>query len=146
MEDLMDIAPLTFPVRYQLEVCISEGWLSEYNLSAEFVDRLRGMEPKKATALLEYVSGQKKRIYNPMDIFSMTTSSGTGSLKIPPSYFLVRSVTVTPSIVYFATPIVEVSNRVIRRYAEYSDHFLRVRFTDEKAYVSIFLELWYNRC
>jgi len=35
-------------------------------------------------------------------------------------------------MIYFGTPYVETSNRVLRQYAEHADRFLRVRFTDEK--------------
>lgn len=140
LDDLMaaDVSPLPFPVRYQLEVCISEGCLNEYNLTREFVDKLMTMEMAKAQELLEYVAGQKRRVYNPLDIFNIRILKGSASRpKIPHYCTHVRSVIVTPSTLYFSTPTVETSNRIVRRYAEYSDRFLRVRFTDEKFQVRI---------
>ncbi|KAJ0538811.1 putative RNA-directed RNA polymerase [Helianthus annuus] len=44
----------------------------------------------------------------------------------------VRRVQITPSKVYFCGPEVNVSNRVLRHYAEYIDNFLRVSFLDEE--------------
>lgn len=135
LDDLMseNVPPLSFPVRYQLEVCISEGWLNEYNMTKEFVDRLMGMEPIKGQDLLEYIATQKCRIFNPMDIFAIKIPKGSASrLKIPHYCTCVRSATVTPTMIYFSTPYVETSNRVLRQYAEHADRFLRVRFTDEK--------------
>ena len=135
LDDLMaeDVPSLTFPVRYQLEVCISEGWLNEHNLTPKFVDKLIQMEATRAQDLLEYIANQKRRIFNPMGIFDIKIVNGSASrVKIPHYCTYVRSATVTPSMIYFSTPSVETSNRIIRQYAEHADRFLRVRFTDEK--------------
>lgn len=136
LDELMieNTAPaLTFPVRYQLEVCISQGCLNEYNMSHEFVSKLIQMDETKAQDVLEYVASQKKRIYDPMEIFDFKVINGLASRPQIPHYCAyVRSATITPSTVYYNTPTVETSNRIIRRYSEHADRFLRVRFTDEK--------------
>lgn len=44
----------------------------------------------------------------------------------------VHRVQVTPCKVYFCGPEVNVSNRVLRRYPDYLDNFLRVSFVDEE--------------
>ena len=135
LEELIDdsVPQLSFPVRYQLEVCISQGYLNEHNLTKGFVDRLMSMDEAEAQDLLEYVANQKKRVYKPMDIFDIKIISGSSSrYKIPHYCAYTRSATVTPSTIYYNTPSVDTSNRVMRQYAEYSDRFLRVRFTDEK--------------
>ena len=133
-ELIIDSVPLlSFPIRYQLEVCISQGCLNEHNLTRDFVNSLMGMEETKAQEVLEYVANQKSRIYDPMEIFKIKVVKGTASrLKIPHYCAYTRSATVTPSTVYYNTPTVETSNRVVRQYSEYADRFLRVRFTDEK--------------
>lgn len=138
LEELLeDVEPrLIFPVRYQLEVCISQGLLNEHNLTQEFVDRLLKMDATKAQDVLEYVANQKKRIYDPMTIFSVNVIKGSASRRKIPQYCMYsRSATVTPSTVYYNTPTVDTSNRIIRQYAEYADRFLRIRFTDEKSQV-----------
>ncbi|OWM90724.1 hypothetical protein CDL15_Pgr021029 [Punica granatum] len=43
----------------------------------------------------------------------------------------VHRVQITPCKVYFSGPEVNVSNRVLRRYSEYTDNFLRISFVDE---------------
>lgn len=131
------VQPLVFSVRYQLEVCISQGCLNEHNMTKHFVKTLIDMDATKAQSILEYVANQKKRIYNPMDIFQLNVTMGLDSRpKIPYYCVYTRSATVTPSTVYYNTPTVETSNRVIRQYSEHTDRFLRVRFTDEKFEVS----------
>ena len=144
LDDLKaDDAPrLSFPVRYQLEVCISQGYLNEHNMTKAFVDKLMSLESAQAQELLEYVANQRNRIFNPMDIFDVKIIKGSASrLKIPHYCAYVRSATITPSTIYYSTPTVETSNRVVRQYAEYADHFLRVRFGDEKFQVEDFCVL-----
>lgn len=134
LEDLMmEDTPLAFPVRYQLEVCISHGWLRENTMSEDFVNRLTRMDPIKAQDVLEFVVRQKKRIYDPMEIFQMHVLDSLSSRPRIPHYCVyIRSATITPSTLYFNTPTVETSNRVVRQYSHCSDRFLRVRFADEK--------------
>ncbi|KAH0562963.1 hypothetical protein GP486_002476 [Trichoglossum hirsutum] len=128
------VAPLLpFPVRYQLEVCISQGCLNEYNLTRDFIDKLASMEMKKARDLLEFVAEQKKRVFDPMTLFDASIPRAScSSVKIPHYCAYSRKATITPSMVYFSTPTVETSNRVIRHYIEHADRFLRVQFSDEK--------------
>ena len=141
LEELIQptVPQLTFPVRYQLEVCISQGILNEHNLSRHFITSLIQTNETRAQDLLEYVANQKKRVWDPMQIFSMRVIKGAASRSgIPPYCVYIRSATVTPSTVYYNTPTVEISNRIIRQYAQYADRFLRVRFTDEKFQVLSF--------
>lgn len=129
---------VAFEVRYQLEVCLSQGLLNEHNLSEDFVSTLMNMNIKKARDLLEYIANHGNRIYEPMLL--MQAMNGQGSLsrtKIPSYCAYIRSATVTPTTVYFQTPVAETSNRVIRQYPQYADRFLRVRFTEEKTEVRV---------
>jgi RNA-dependent RNA polymerase len=127
---------LSFEVRYQLEVCISNGYLNEYNITKEFVDKLSKFESKKGRSILEYVAEQEIRWYDPMLIFSDEAAMEySPSSKIPNYCAYSRKATITPSTMYFNSPTVETTNRVIRQYAAFGDRFLRVQFTDEKAEV-----------
>lgn len=129
-------SPLIFQARYQLEVCISNGYLNEYKLSKEFVSRLKTMKASEAQDLLEYVANQGKRVFNPMSLFNIRVADGASlRAKVPHYCVYIRSATVTPTTVYFQTPIAETSNRVIRKYSHHADRFLQVRFTEEKTYV-----------
>lgn len=139
LEDLLkeeSVPLLAFAVRYQLEVCISQGYLNEHNLSRDFIDRLVDMDATKAQDLLEYVANQGDRIFEPMELFGLKTLKGSTSRPPIPQYCAyIRTATVTPTTIYFNTPTVEISNRVIRYYKEHADRFMRVRFTDEKVEV-----------
>lgn len=127
-----DYVHLPFPVRYQLEVCISQGRLSEYTMTRSFVDNLVEMGESKAKRLLEHVASHKIVYYDPMEIFNLSIMKGVTDSKIPAYCCYMRTARITPSTIYYNTPTVDISNRVTRRYREVSDRFLRVRFTEEK--------------
>jgi len=130
---------LPFDVRYQLEVCVSHGVLSEYNVKRDFIDKLvelshvRIMEFNRARLALEYAAEDKRILYNPMELFdneaAMRYLPTTASL--PDHCALVRKATITPTRIYFSTPTVETTNRVIRQFKSVQDSFLRIQFTDE---------------
>ncbi|KAK7616214.1 RNA dependent RNA polymerase-domain-containing protein [Phyllosticta citricarpa] len=124
---------LEFPVRYQLEVCLSNGILNEYNITRDFLEHLAGMDSNRATTVLEKAAeNSDKHFFDPMDIFNLQLGRKPAERTIPKHCAYSRSATITPSAIYLSTPTVEVSNRVIRDYARWQDRFLRVRFSDEK--------------
>ncbi|KAF7587579.1 hypothetical protein BBP40_007020 [Aspergillus hancockii] len=122
---------LPFPVRYQLEVCISNGYLSEFTMTREFAVKLSELGETQAVKLLEYLSTKKQVYYDPMKIFDLKFK-GVTSAKVPAYCCYMRSARITPSTIYYNTPTVDITNRVIRHHIEHADRFLRVRFTDEK--------------
>ncbi|KAF9889780.1 hypothetical protein FE257_006870 [Aspergillus nanangensis] len=134
LADLIDeeYVHLPFSVRYQLEVCLSNGYLSGFTMNREFAIKLSGLEEAQARKLLEHVATQKQVFHDPMKIFNLKFIKGSTSAKIPHYCCYMRSARVTPSTIYYETPSVEISNRIIRYYIEYTDRFLRVKFTDEK--------------
>lgn len=147
LADLIDeeVRQLSFPVRYQLEVCISQGYLNEHNIDKDFVERLLSLSEDQACDLLEYIANERKRIYRPADIFDLKLVRDLKLRRIPHYCVFMRSATVTPTTIYYSTPTVETSNRVVRQYSQYGDRFLRVRFTDERfqVYSSISFQFSY---
>lgn len=140
LQELLDteLTSLPFEVRYQLEVCLSQRNFNEFNIGPPFIKRLSGLGRRHAQDLLESVANEGKRVFDPMSIFGSQRIFGTTSAAKVPSYCaLIRSAIVTPTTIYFQTPTVEPSNRVIRQFSEYSDRFLRVRFMDEKLMASL---------
>ncbi|KAI5922317.1 RNA dependent RNA polymerase-domain-containing protein [Camillea tinctor] len=143
---------LTFEVRYQLEVCISQGYLSDVNIDAEFLRKLAELSKgrtryrDRAVDILTYVSEpharesvpgddkmiHKHRYYEPMAIFKdRLAKAHYTAIGLPEDYSLIHKVIVTPSTIHVSTPSVEPSNRILRKYKQYMDRFLRVQFTDE---------------
>jgi RNA-dependent RNA polymerase len=130
---------LAFEVRYQLEVCISRGFLSEYTITLEFLERLEKMPPVRARLLLEYLADQDKTLYEPMRLLTDPEAGAyQPHLRIPSYCALVRKAIITPTTIRFSTANPETSNRVFRRYASLSDRFLRVQFVEESEQSKIF--------
>lgn len=131
---------LDFEIRYQLEVCISHGVFLEHNLTADFLSTLVKLAQEnqpRARSILEYFAETESRIHDPMTIFESKEARGRAiRIKIPHYCAYTRKATITPTGIYFATPTVETSNRVIRHFSDFGDRFLRVQFTDEKFEVS----------
>lgn len=129
-----------FDVRYQLEVCISQNILGEHSISEAFLQRLADLVLKDkdmAQSMLEFLAIRGKRVYDPMTIFEdRETLAHCMRITIPSYCAYARKAIITPTTVYFNTPTVEISNRVIRKYADYGDRFIRVQFTEEDTRVS----------
>ncbi|CCM00004.1 uncharacterized protein FIBRA_02029 [Fibroporia radiculosa] len=69
---------------------------------------------------------------SPLDCFKRVQLRGMEPpIPLPPGHFLCHHVTYTPTRMILEGPYVSQSNRVIRRYPDHQDHFLRVDFRDE---------------
>ncbi|KAF2271207.1 RdRP-domain-containing protein [Lojkania enalia] len=118
------------PVRYQLDVCLSNGYLKAQNITREFLEQLASMGIL-AISILEIIAEKQMVYYDPMAIFKIRVKSDCPR-EIPPYCVLSRTVTVTPTMLHVNTPVPETSNRILRKYSANSDRFLRVKFSDEK--------------
>lgn len=123
---------LAFPVRYQLEACLSNGYLKEHSITNEFLEKLAAMDSPSAIHILEKVVDKQAIHYNPMDIFKLRLK-GTLHKAIPRYCILQRSAVITPTMIHVASPSMETSNRITRKHAADGDRFIRIKFSDEKA-------------
>lgn len=133
--ELLSLAPvvnLPFEVRYQLEVCVSRGILSEHTISADFLHRLAALDPIKARLRLEYLVDKEETVWDPMSLFTNPEAEAYyPHVRIPHYCVLSRKATITPTTIRYSTPAVEASNRVMRKYSHVQDRFLRIQFIDE---------------
>ncbi|KAH7073349.1 RNA dependent RNA polymerase-domain-containing protein [Paraphoma chrysanthemicola] len=123
---------LQFPVRYQLEVCLSNGYLKEHTITSAFLERLTSLDPIRAVHILEKIADKQHVYYDPMEIFNIRVK-GRLERKVPSYCILQRSAIITPTMIHVASPIMETSNRIIRKYAADADRFIRIKFSDEKS-------------
>ncbi|POS80146.1 RNA-dependent RNA polymerase [Diaporthe helianthi] len=134
-----DTYHLDFPARYQLEVCISHGLLNEYSIGAQFLGKLTSFDADRARLMLEGVAEANKPLFEPMKIFDdPKVLHYWPNARVPPYATLVRRAVITPTAIYFKTPSVELTNRILRKYSDLNDRFLRVQFTDEVTFGKIF--------
>lgn len=127
-----DTVQLPFSLRYQLEVCLSLGVLHECNMTKGFLNKLASLDSARAVKILEKVADNKKRYFDPGRIFHLQNQVSIVEKKRPSYCTKILSAVITPTTIYFATPVLETSNRVIRQYQQFEDRFLRVKFTDER--------------
>lgn len=126
------VSPLSFPVQYQLEVCLSRGILSEFLLPRQFIGRLRRMDATRAQYLLEFLADKGKRVQDPMAVLDSEEARSYYPHLIVPRYCAtIRKVSVTPTTLVYNPPSVEASNRILRQFSHLQDRFLRVQFIDE---------------
>ncbi|KAH7078823.1 RNA dependent RNA polymerase-domain-containing protein [Paraphoma chrysanthemicola] len=123
---------LQFPVRYQLEVCLSNGYLKEHTITSAFLERLTSLDPIRAVYILEKIADKQHVYYDPMEIFNIRVK-GRLQRKVPSYCILQRSAIITPTMIHVASPIMETSNRITRKYAADADRFIRIKFSDEKS-------------
>lgn len=122
---------LPFAVRYQLEVCLSNGFLKESSMTRDLLRKLKSLDPHQAVHILEQVVEKRRMYYDPMDIFKIR-SKVARQRTIPKHCVMQRSVNITPTMMHVASPVLEISNRITRQYLADMDRFIRVKFTDEK--------------
>lgn len=133
LRDLMKSdTTLAFSVRYQLEVCVSHSYLNEYTIGHDFLRQLACLPPTKALQFLKAVDMRGQIFLNPADIFKeLEFRKPVRKPKLPDNCIEIHHATVTATKIYFNTPSVEITNRVIRQYMQHADRFLRVRFEDD---------------
>ncbi|RVX71797.1 hypothetical protein B0A52_04196 [Exophiala mesophila] len=132
LTDQMSALSLSFELRYQLEVCITRGWLNEYLIGQAFLQKLIELPERRAKQILIHVDAHQQRVYDPCDIFEdLRYLRPVRASTIPPYCVEVYSATVTATGIVLHTPTVEIANRVIRKYQRHADRFLRVRFEDD---------------
>ncbi|CAK3782175.1 RNA-dependent RNA polymerase 1 [Lecanosticta acicola] len=138
-----DEVNLPFDVRYRLEVCLSQGVLHESNVNAEFMNKLSTLavtDQLRACKILEKAAESQARYHDPDQIFRLQNQVSVVEKKRPGYCIKIPSANVTPSTIYYSTPVLETSNRIIRQFSKYESHFLRVKFTDEKYKGRIFAD------
>ena len=133
LEEELNRIYLPFAIRYQLEVCISNGWLNEYNLDEAFLRRLSVHDERDALHRLERVADLRKRFFEPQEIFNIHVPVlRQWHQRVPEHCIIVYSATVTATTILFHSPQIEMTNRVMRQFREYANRFLRIRFEDDE--------------
>ncbi|KAH6888035.1 RNA dependent RNA polymerase-domain-containing protein [Thelonectria olida] len=126
------VTQVSFEVQYQLEVCISRGLLDEHSITVDFLKELASADPTKARLMLEFVADQDEPVKDPMYLFQNPEArSNFPDVRVPYYCALMRKAVITPTTIRFSTPTVEMSNRVLRRYNNTHDRFLRIQFAEE---------------
>lgn len=167
------IRQFNWPVAFQLEALLRSGLMHTEDLMVHFrarIEKLCKDYPSDAADILRHFS-ETLRTRDPhdtiVDCFQRVVPDDGKSIKgrklrsvgdqeVSPrdrdmGKFKCYHVTFTPTRMVLEGPYVSQSNRVIRQFAGYEDHFLRVDFRDEDRLqyrwareVSIVVDMWYS--
>jgi RNA-dependent RNA polymerase len=133
---------LPYSVIFKINSLVQNGILSWPTLGKEFFSLLQPERSHDALinqALEKLSNSGWNTCYRPaqwlQDQLKMIEKSNrhrsAGHTPLENGLMYVNSVQVTPAKIYFSGPEVNVSNRVLRHYADYTGNFLRVAFCDE---------------
>ncbi|XP_043719158.1 RNA-dependent RNA polymerase 6-like [Telopea speciosissima] len=127
---------ISFEIMFLVNAVIHKGIINQHLLSDEFFELLR-IQPREVnvTALMKMYS-YKDPVFNPCKRLKdvqecLTNPELLMSSRRSDGNVEVRRLVITPTKAYCLPPEVERSNRVLRKYKEKADRFLRVSFMDE---------------
>ncbi|XP_043719157.1 RNA-dependent RNA polymerase 6-like [Telopea speciosissima] len=134
---VQDKEGISFEIMFLVNAVIHRGIINQHLLSDEFFELLRIQSREvNVTALMQIYSYRDpvfnpcKRLKNVQECLKknpellMSSQRSDGNVEV-------RRLVITPTKAYCLPPEVERSNRVLRKYKEKADRFLRVTFMDE---------------
>ncbi|KAL8887549.1 MAG: hypothetical protein Q9215_004891 [Flavoplaca cf. flavocitrina] len=150
LEETLERYDLGFPVKFQLTKLARNGFLSPRTVS-RIIDHVFILQQQQDVGVVKTAAALRRLCQqvpyagpfvqaSELDPFVVSKLLDTflqalaeeQSYRYPSSNgMLTYKVIVTPSTVQLAGPELESSNRVLRNYANFSDHFLRATFADE---------------
>lgn len=128
---------ITFDIMFLINAIIHKGILNQYSLSDSFFGLLRNQPKEVNVAALKHLCSYKRPVF---DAAKRLQTVQEWLLRNPKLYesskqlddiVEVRRLIITPTKAYCLPPEVEMSNRVLRKFKEVADRFLRVTFMDE---------------
>jgi RNA-dependent RNA polymerase len=130
---------LKWPVAFQIELLLHNGLLNTEQLD-QLVEEIRNISKKqRAGYVSELLRAFSKELKEPQEnrkpqespLARFQAVRREFNYSAPPQSFRCYHVTFTPTRMVLEGPYPTQSNRVIRKYKGYEDHFIRVDFRDE---------------
>lgn len=128
---------IEFEILFLVNAVMHKGIFNQYRMTGSFFDLLRSQPKEVNLAALKHIWSSKCPVF---DAYKRLKLVQEWILKNPkvlqrPKQMIdiveIRRLVITPTKAYCLPPEVELSNRVLRRYNDVSDRFLRVTFMDE---------------
>ncbi|OAY64204.1 putative RNA-dependent RNA polymerase SHL2 [Ananas comosus] len=126
-----------FPILFLVNALVHKGIVNQHQLSDQFFGLLRGQSGVVNETALRHIWSYKRPIFDAyrrlklVQEWLLNNPKLLRSSKLADDNAEVRRLVITPTKAYCIPPAIELSNRVLRRYKEVADRFLRVTFTDE---------------
>ncbi|OIV97741.1 hypothetical protein TanjilG_12498 [Lupinus angustifolius] len=128
---------ITFDIMFLVNAVMHKGIFNQHRLSDSFFELLRNQPKDVNVAALKHLWSYKRPVFDAVKRLKAVQEWLLRNPKLYQSSNLlnhiveVRRLVITPTKGYCLPPDVEVSNRVLRKFKEVSDRFLRVTFMDE---------------
>ncbi|PON57077.1 RNA-dependent RNA polymerase-type [Parasponia andersonii] len=128
---------IPFEIMFLLNVVVHKGIFNQYQISDAVFDLLRNQPKEVNAATLKHISSYKHPVFDANKRLKLVQEwllRNPKLMKTPKQLddvAEVRRLVITPTRAYCLPPEVELSNRVLRKYREVADRFLRVTFMDE---------------
>ncbi|KAK1275905.1 RNA-dependent RNA polymerase 6 [Acorus gramineus] len=128
---------ISFETMFMLNAVLHKGIVNQHQLSEEFFGLLRSQSDSVNLTSLRHIYSYKNSILNAhkrlklVQDWLIRNPKLVKSSKIGDDHVEVRRLVITPTKAYCLPPEVELSNRVLRKYKNVADRFLRVTFRDE---------------
>ncbi|XXG55897.1 hypothetical protein AAC387_Pa03g3456 [Persea americana] len=128
---------LSFDMLFLVNALLHRGIVNQYQLSEEFFGLLRNKTAEVNVTALRHLCSYKHPIFDASKRLKLVQEWLLNNPKLLKSNRVsednveVRRLVITPTKAYCLPPVVELSNRVLRKYKEVIDRFLRVTFMDE---------------
>ncbi|KAF8035866.1 hypothetical protein BT93_C1786 [Corymbia citriodora subsp. variegata] len=126
-----------FDIMFLLNAVIHKNVFSQHQLSERFFELLKSQPKEVNIAALKHICSYKRPVF---DVYKRLKLVQEWLLKNPKlvknqkelnDIVEIRRLIVTPTKAHCLPPEVELSNRVLRKYKDAADRFLRVTFMDE---------------
>jgi RNA-dependent RNA polymerase len=137
---------LHFSLQYSVLCLITTKRINIFSFDIKLLEKFQKMsceEQEKAAILLEKIY-KDQSVDSKTDLCNVfTLYFGSSSLNLDLmsleekekqniDIMKTRTIEVTPSMIYFKQPMLEKQNHILRKYAEFKDHFIKVNFVDEE--------------
>lgn len=128
---------VSFANMFMVNALVHKGIFSHHRVTEEFFGLLKGQSELVNDVALRHIYAYRKPVFDACGRLKMVQEwllRFPRLIKSPPAYedsMEVRRLVITPTKAYCLPPESELANRVLRRYRDTSDRFLRVTFMDE---------------
>ncbi|KAE8682688.1 RNA-dependent RNA polymerase 6 [Hibiscus syriacus] len=128
---------IPFEIMFLVNAVMHKGIFNQHQLSEDFFNLLRNQSMEVNVAALNHIYTSRRPVYDAYDRLKVVHEwllTNPNLFRIPPQLddiVKIRRLVITPTKAYCLLPEVELSNRVLRKYKDVADRFLRVTFMDE---------------
>ncbi|TYJ32759.1 hypothetical protein E1A91_A05G057800v1 [Gossypium mustelinum] len=128
---------IPFEIMFLVNAVLHKGIFNQHQLSEDFFKLLRNQSMEVNVAALKHIYSYRCPVYDAYEKLKVVHDwllRNPKLFKSPPQLddiVEIRRLAITPTKAYCLLPEVELSNRVLRKYKDVADRFLRVTFMDE---------------